>query len=96
MNNKGVLTIKVSKKENEQIKISFKDTGIGISNENISKLFQPLFTTKTRGIGFGLLICKMMVEKHKGSIDIKSSFGKGTMVTITLPLTERLLDKDGA
>ncbi len=94
MNNKGVLTIKLSKKENEQIKISFKDTGIGISNENINKLFQPLFTTKARGIGFGLLICKMMVEKHRGSINVKSSFGKGTLVTITLPLTEQTLEKD--
>lgn len=88
MNNKGTLTIKAAQKENEQIKIVLKDTGIGISSENIGKLFQPLFTTKSQGIGFGLLICKMIIEKHKGAIDIKSAVGKGTIITITLPLNQ--------
>ncbi len=87
MANKGKLTIKVSKKNTKYVKLLFIDTGIGISRENSGKLFQPLFTTKPRGIGFGLLICKMIAEKHNGSISIKSETGKGTTVTLTLALT---------
>ncbi len=93
MSNKGTLTVKVSQKENKEARLLFKDTGIGISNENISKLFQPLFTTKSRGIGFGLLICKMIIEKHAGTIDINSVLGKGTNVIITFALTPQSLEK---
>jgi signal transduction histidine kinase len=82
---KGTLTLDVSKQANDKIKILFIDTGMGIAPENMSKLFKPLFTTKARGIGFGLAICKMIVNKHKGIIDITSEEGGGTTVTMTLP-----------
>jgi signal transduction histidine kinase len=84
MGDQGTLTIKIEKEANTKVKISFIDSGVGIPPENINKLFQPLFTTKVRGIGFGLLICKMIIEKHGGTIEIKSESGKGTAVTITL------------
>lgn len=87
MNNKGTLTITVQKKEKNTVLLSFKDTGAGISKENLDKIFQPLFSTKPKGIGFGLLICKMIVEKHAGTIAIDSKLGKGTTVTINLNLT---------
>lgn len=86
MNGKGTLTLKIDKEDNKLIKISFIDTGEGITPENMDKLFQLFFTTKPRGIGFGLSICKMIIEKHKGEIAIESKSGKGTVVTVTLPL----------
>jgi len=51
----------------------------------MSKLFQPLFTTKAKGIGMGLAICKKIVEQHKGTIEAKSKVSKGTTFTIKLP-----------
>jgi len=62
------------------------DTGQGISEEDMKKLFTPLFTTKSRGQGFGLCVCKRFVEAHDGRIEVKSSPGKGTAVTVRLPL----------
>ena len=86
MNNKGVLTVRVEKKNNKQLKISFADTGAGITTENINKVFQPLFTTKVQGSGFGLSICKMIIEKHKGTINVTSEEGTGTVVVADMPL----------
>ncbi|MCK5161022.1 MAG: GHKL domain-containing protein, partial [Candidatus Aureabacteria bacterium] len=86
MNNKGILTVRVEKKNNKQLKISFADTGAGITTENINKVFQPLFTTKVQGSGFGLSICKMIIEKHKGTINITSEEGAGTVVAADMPL----------
>ncbi|MFH0827811.1 MAG: ATP-binding protein, partial [Candidatus Omnitrophota bacterium] len=87
MNNKGKVVLTINKEEG-LAKISFVDTGAGVSPENMAKLFQPLFTTKERGFGFGLLICKMIVEKHQGTINMESEVGKGTVVKITFPLSD--------
>ncbi len=80
------IILKINKEDNTRVKISFIDTGVGIAPENMNKLFKPLFTTKARGIGFGLVICKMIIEKHKGSITIESELGSRTVVTLRLPL----------
>ena len=66
--------------------ISFEDTGVGIPEETLQKLFSPLFTTKAQGMGFGLAICKRIVEAHGGSITVKTAVNKGTTFTITLPV----------
>ncbi len=63
----------------------FKDDGCGISEENLGKLFEPLFTTKTKGIGLGLAISTAIVEAHEGRIEVESELGKGTTFTIKLP-----------
>jgi signal transduction histidine kinase len=68
--------------------ISITDTGTGIAEENLDKVFQPLFTTKARGQGFGLPVCKRLVEAHKGSIEVKSEEGKGSTFTVRLPIQE--------
>ena len=68
--------------------IDVKDTGSGISPENMEKLFQPLFTTKTKGIGLGLVVCKNLVEANRGTISVDSHFGKGTTFTIRLPIAK--------
>jgi len=63
----------------------FKDNGCGISEKNLGKLFDPLFTTKTKGIGLGLAICKAIVESHEGRIEVGSELGQGTTFTVKLP-----------
>lgn len=70
----------------EDIKVSFSDTGSGISEENMGKIFEPLFSTKTKGTGLGLSVCASIVENHNGKIEVASEAGKGTTFTITLPV----------
>jgi PAS domain S-box-containing protein len=70
------------------VEVSFKDTGVGMSKENMKKLFTPFFTTKAKGMGMGLAICKRFVDAHSGSIKIKSKEGKGSTFTIKLPIQQ--------
>jgi signal transduction histidine kinase len=89
MPNGGKLTI-ASKQVNDDLEFSFADTGIGISDEVMPKLFSPLFTTKAQGMGFGLAICKRIIEAHGGKITVKTAKGKGTTFTVTLPIEPKL------
>lgn len=89
MPNGGTLEIR-SLHVNEEAAISFTDTGTGISREVLSKLFAPLFTTKAQGMGFGLAICKRVVEAHGGRITIETEVGKGTTFTVTLPISPKI------
>jgi signal transduction histidine kinase len=84
--NKGSITISLSQKINFAI-IQITDTGCGISEENLSKITDPFFTTKEpgQGTGLGLSISYVIIQEHKGSIEFQSGIGKGTMVTIALP-----------
>ena len=90
----GTLTVK-SREVKDRLEISFKDTGTGISKENLSKLKRgvPLFTTKAKGMGFGLPICKRIAEAHGGKIAVKSKVGKGTTVTVTIPVNPTLANE---
>ncbi len=81
----GQLTI-AAYQENENAIISIADTGKGIAGENMGKLFTPLFTTKAKGQGFGLAVCKRIVEAHGGKINVESKINKGAKFIITLPL----------
>jgi len=81
----GTLTIK-SGRLHGNLAFTFSDTGIGISKETLAKLWTPLFTTKAKGMGFGLPICKRIIEAHGGSISAKSVVKKGTTFTVTLPI----------
>ncbi len=81
----GSLTVRTEIVENK-MRIIFEDTGKGISKENIEKMFTPLFTTKAKGMGFGLAICKRIVEAHKGTITVESVLNKGTKFSVELPL----------
>jgi len=67
------------------VAISVEDTGVGISPDNMKKLFQPLFTTKPRGIGLGLAVCRNLVTANGGRIEVVSHLEKGTTFTILLP-----------
>lgn len=81
--------LKVStKKTKDFVEIIFQDTGIGISKENMKKLFKPFFTTKAKGLGMGLAICKKIVEDHGGTIEVKSEEGRGSTFTVKLPIRQ--------
>jgi CheY-like chemotaxis protein len=67
------------------VKLSFQDEGIGISEDHLSKIFDPYFTTKQRGNGLGLTIAYSIVYKHAGRITVESELGKGTTFDILLP-----------
>jgi len=80
-------TLKIStKKTSEFVEVSFKDTGIGMSKENRGKIFTPFFTTRAKGMGMGLAICKKFVEAHNGNITVESEEGKGSTFTVKLPI----------
>jgi signal transduction histidine kinase len=67
----------------------FRDNGCGIPKENMEKIFEPLFTTKTKGIGLGLAISKRLTEQNGGKIVVESEAGQGTTFTVKLPLEKR-------
>lgn len=84
MNENGDITINVKSKQKNAI-IEIIDSGPGISKENISKIFEPLFTTKNTGTGLGLVSCKNIVEYHKGMISVKNN---PTTFTIEIPIKQ--------
>ena len=88
MKRRGILRIRTDRDETH-VKISFTDTGGGISAENLSRVFEPYFTTKTSGSGLGLLIVRRIVREHGGELAIESSEGKGLILTIRLPFLDR-------
>ena len=73
--------------EENDVKILIEDTGTGISNENLTKIMDPFFTTKPpgKGTGLGLSITYEIIQNHKGKISVSSNPGKGTSFLITLP-----------
>ncbi len=80
----GNLTISAQVEEG-LVAISVADTGMGIRQENMSKLFEPLFTTKARGLGLGLAVVKTLLEANEGSVEVESEEGKGSTFTLKLP-----------
>jgi PAS domain S-box-containing protein len=80
----GKLTI-TSREIDNNLEVNFTDTGMGMSKETLDKLWKPLFTTKAKGMGFGLPICKRILEAHGGKIYATGVDGKGSTFTITLP-----------
>lgn len=84
----GTLTISGTFTDFE-VRLSFEDTGKGISAEQMGRLFQPFATTRSTGTGLGLLIVRRIVREHGGEIDIESREGQGTRVSLWLPLVEK-------
>ncbi len=88
MKSRGILRIRTDLDESHVI-VRFTDTGGGISAENLSRVFEPYFTTKTSGTGLGLLIVRRIVREHGGELSIESSESKGLTLTIRLPHIDR-------
>jgi two-component system sensor histidine kinase HydH len=84
MPDEGSINIDITEGKGEYI-IEIKDSGCGISSENLNKIFNPFFTTKEKGSGLGLPIVRKIVEGHGGTIEIESREGEGTGVTLNLP-----------
>lgn len=84
---KGTITI-TTRDLGDRVSVSFRDTGVGIEPEHLSKIFDPGFTTKGVGVGsgLGLAICYKIAKEHGGRIDVESTAGKGTTFTLTLPV----------
>lgn len=74
------------RKEDDNVLIVVEDNGIGIRAEDINRIFEPKFTTKSSGMGLGLGIIKNIIENYKGSINFETTYGKGTRFTVSLPI----------
>jgi signal transduction histidine kinase len=88
----GILDIRVSRADDREVAVEFSDTGLGISADNMKKIFEPFFSTKSGdGTGLGLSISYRIVQNHGGRIEVRSEPGKGTVFTVFLPLDKRPL-----
>jgi PAS domain S-box-containing protein len=84
----GTLTI-TTQSHDAEVLLMVSDTGTGISEENLSKIFEPYFTTKETGSGLGLTLVYKIIREHKGEITVKSKASEGTSFVITLPIPQR-------
>ncbi len=75
-----------TKASDSRVSIVIEDTGLGVSKESLPKLFDPFFSTKSTGLGLGLAMTQRVVEEHGGKVDFQSIEGKGSTVTISLPI----------
>jgi signal transduction histidine kinase len=82
MNDKGVLRIETLN-SNDSIQLRMVDNGVGIPPEQLERLFEPFYTTKTNGTGLGLALCLSIVERHNGKIHVESTMGQGTSFIVT-------------
>lgn len=82
----GHLTVKIMPDNSDNfVRVEIADTGNGIPQENLSKIFEPYFSTKETGTGLGLAIVQKVVDIHNGTIDVESATGEGTKFTVRLP-----------
>lgn len=88
MKSEGILHIKTDM-DDHHVMVIFTDTGGGIAPEDMSKVFDPYFTTKVNGSGLGLMIVRRIVREHGGEIDVVNNEGRGISLTIRLPLRDR-------
>jgi signal transduction histidine kinase len=81
-------SVKPEKEINGSVEILFMDTGKGISPENLSRIFNPFFTTRQQGTGLGLSITQRIIEQHNGDINVMSTPGRGASFMISFPILE--------
>ncbi len=93
MEGEGTLTVTTAcnPERDDELVVSFRDTGFGIPRENLHKIFEPFFTTKDagRGTGLGLSICYGIVQEHRGRIVADSMIGQGSVFRVFLPSADR-------
>lgn len=99
MSTGGTLTIRtrehISEDEKKRnIAISFQDTGMGIPEDKLTRIFEPLFTTKSKGTGLGLAACQKISTAHHGSIEVESKISEGTIFTIIIPVNSKFKKED--
>ena len=82
----GTLTLRGRHNGNGSVKLDVIDTGVGMTREELDKMFEPLFTTKARGIGLGLAVSRSLAEANGAVITASSEAGKGSTVSVDLPV----------
>ena len=84
----GEILMKTSNPDKDHIKLEIRDNGVGIDHEDIPHIFEPFYSVKekARGIGLGLAIVHGIVQSHNGKLEVDSELGKGTTISIILPL----------
>ncbi len=84
----GEIMVRTSNPDNDSIKIEIRDNGTGIAQQDVPHIFEPFYTTKrdSSGLGLGLSIVHGIIQNHKGRVDVDSEIGKGTTISIILPL----------
>jgi two-component system NtrC family sensor kinase len=87
MHNEGVLTVTtaLANKRKKAVRVEVADTGVGIDEKDLPKIFDPFFTSKEKGTGLGLSVVYGIINSHQGTIEVDSKAGEGTSITITLP-----------
>lgn len=93
MPNGGLIDFSIGLLNPNRVQVQIRDYGIGIPEENLSKIGDPFFTNKEKGTGLGLMVTQRIIYNHKGTFDIQSKENEGTIVTISLPAMD---DTDGA
>lgn len=88
MPEKGKIIVRTDITPEKMARIDIEDTGPGIPQDVLEKLFTPFFTTKARGTGLGLAVVKKVIERHKGKVEISTQVGKGTCFKLFLPLVQ--------
>ena len=81
----GILRVRLDRQDAQTVRITVADTGIGITQEDLPRVFDPYFTTRPSGTGLGLAIVQKIVEGHGGEVRLESEPGRGTTVTVLLP-----------
>ncbi len=82
----GEIIISTKRLDERRIKVDVRDNGVGISKENINKIFKPYYTTKRQGFGLGLPLIQNIIQKHNGKLTVESEKGRGTTFSLYLPV----------
>ena len=90
------LHLRTKRRDDDAIVIEVEDSGPGIDPARLNDIFDPFFTTKTHGMGLGLAICRMIIERHDGRLSASSDGTSGALFQIILPTRELQADNDGA
>jgi two-component system sensor histidine kinase PilS (NtrC family) len=87
MPNGGTFSVSLAEVDGNRLRLSFSDSGCGMTPEQVERLFEP-FTSTTGGTGLGLSIVYQIIRDHSGTINVRSRLGEGTTITIELPVTQ--------
>jgi signal transduction histidine kinase len=86
INDEGLVTVRAERRDDQSVRITIRDTGEGISEDVIERIFDPFYSNKAKGTGLGLAVCRKLVDLHNGDIEVRSVEGEGTEVTVHLPV----------
>ncbi len=90
MPEKGILGVKTFLSQANMAAIEISDTGPGIPQETLEKIFAPFFTTKARGTGLGLAVVKKVIDRHGGKVEVASIVGRGTVFRLHIPISQKV------